>query len=159
MRQTHPAICKPRFQAGFTLLEISIVLVIAALIVGMGAVMVSSLFNDHTIQKAVTNIEVLGVEGVRRASTYHRQQAILFYEDRCELWDETGELVRTVPLPGYYKLFIHRYYSKDFEESAGQILRIRPGCLCEPIQLMLKNGGDEFQFALDPLTGGYNPDL
>jgi hypothetical protein len=28
----------------------------------------------------------------------------------------------------------------------------------EPIELILRDSDEDFQFALDPLTGGFNPD-
>ncbi|MBL9129723.1 MAG: prepilin-type N-terminal cleavage/methylation domain-containing protein [Verrucomicrobiaceae bacterium] len=145
--------------SGFTLLEITIVLIIASMIVGMGSVVVGSLFQDHSVNVAVTKIETLGLESVKRASTRHLRQAILFHEDRCELWDAQDGLIRTVPLPQGSELLIQRYFSPKFTESAGQRLDIIPGCLMEPVQLVLKTGSDEFAFALDPLTGGYNPGL
>ena len=148
-----------RSSAGFTLLEISIVLVIASMIIGLGAMMVSSLFQEHAVSKAVTSIETLGLEGLNRASRFHRHQAIQFHEDRCELWDPQDGLIRSVSLPMGSALFIQRYYAKDFVEADGHRLEIIPGCLLEPIQLALKTAGDSFDFALDPLTGGYNPNL
>ncbi|MBE7496458.1 MAG: prepilin-type N-terminal cleavage/methylation domain-containing protein [Verrucomicrobiaceae bacterium] len=156
MRLTPPTHSR---KGGFTLLEITIVLIIASMIVGMGSVVVGSLFQDHSVNKAVTAIEVLGLESVKRASTRRMHQAILFHEDRCELWDAREGLIRTVALPGGSALLMKRYFSKDFTVAAGQRLDIIPGCLMEPVQLVLKTGGDEFAFALDPLTGGYNPDL
>lgn len=143
---------------GFTLLEISVVLIIASMLIGAGAVMVSSMMNDRAVQKAVSGIEALGVEAVSRASTYRRQQVIAFQEGRCDLMDETGELIRSVELPAGAKMLIHRYYAKDFTEAEGQAVRVLPGCLLEPIELILRDADEDFEFALDPLTGGFNPD-
>ena len=155
MRLTPPP--ARRSSAAFTLLEITIVLIIASMVISLGAMMVSSLFQEHAVAKTVTNIETLGLEAVKRSSHYQRHQAILFFEDHCELWDTRGDLVRRVDLPMGAILFIRRYYTKDFVESDGQRLDVIPGCLLEPIELVLKTGGEEFGFALDPLTGGYNP--
>jgi type II secretory pathway component PulJ len=147
-----------RFYAarGFTLLEISIVLLIAMILLGMSSVMVSSLYAEHRVRSAVSAIEALGIEAMARASTYRRQQAITFLEDRCELMDESGELVRSVEVPSRAKLWLKRYLARDYAEANGQVLRIIPGCLCEPIQLRLASDDEDFDFALDPLTGGYN---
>ena len=150
--------CPRSLRGGFTLLEISVVLVIASLLIGAGAVMVSGMMNDRAVQKTVSGIEALGVEAVSRASTYRRQQVIAFQEGRCDLLDETGELIRTVELPSSSKLLIHRYYAKDFTDSEGQTVRVLPGCLMEPIELILRDSDEDFEFALDPLTGGFNPD-
>ena len=150
---------RPNAEAqGFTLLEISVVLVIASLLIGMSSVMVSSMMNDRAVQKTVSGIEGLGVEAVSRASTYRRQQVITFQEGRCDLLDETGELIRSVELPPSSKLLIHRYYAKDFTEAEGQAVRVLPGCLLEPIELILRDADEDFEFALYPLTGGFNPD-
>ena len=146
------------FTSGFTLLEISIVLVIASMLVGLGAVMAGSLMSENELQKAVTQIETMGVEAVRRASSTRRQQVILFHEDRCELMDESGELVRTVKLPASGKLTLQQYYAKDLDDAAGQSLRVLPGCLLLPCRLVLSAAGGAYEFVLDPLTGGYRPE-
>jgi prepilin-type N-terminal cleavage/methylation domain-containing protein len=143
---------------GFTLLEIAVVLIIASLLIGAGSVMVSGMMNDRAVQKAVSGMEAMGVEAVSRAATYRRQQVLSFQKDRCDLYDETGDLIRSVELPVGAQMLIHRYYAKDFAEADGQTVRILPGCLMEPIELILRDSDEDFQFALDPLTGGFNPD-
>ena len=100
----------------------------------------------------------MGVEAVRRASSTRRQQVILFQEDRCELMDESGELVRTVKLPTSGKLELQQYYAKDLDDAAGQSLRVLPGCLLLPCRLVLTASGGSYEFVLDPLTGGYRPE-
>lgn len=155
----HSTALKPAQARGFTLLEIAIVLVIASMIIGLGAMMVSSMLNDNAVAKTVSEIEVLGLEGMKRASYRHRPQAILFHENRCELWDAQDGLIRTVTLPMGSKLLLQRYFSPKMGESTGQRLDIVPGCLMEPLQLVLQTAGSEFGFALDPLTGGFNPNL
>lgn len=143
---------------GFTLLEIAVVLIIALLLIGMGSVMVSGMMNDRSVQKTVSAMEAMGVEAVSRAATYCRQQVLSFQKDRCDLYDETGDLIRSVELPDGAQMLIHRYYAKDFTNADGQTVRILPGCLMEPIELILRDSDEDFQFALDPLTGGFNPD-
>jgi prepilin-type N-terminal cleavage/methylation domain-containing protein len=143
---------------GFTLLEIAIVLIIASLLIGAGSVMVSGMMNDRAVQKTVSGMEALGVEAVSRAATYRRQQVLSFQKDRCDLYDETGDLIRSVKLPAGAKMLIRRYYAKDFTDAEGQTVRILPGCLMEPFELMLRDVDEDFQFALDPLTGGFRAD-
>lgn len=145
-------------QGGFTLLEIAVVLIIASLLIGAGSVMVSDMMNERAVQKAVSGMEALGVEAVNRAATYRRQQVLSFQKDRCDLYDETGDLIRSVKLPIGAKMLIHRYHAEDFTDADGQTVRILPGCLMEPIELILRDVDEDFQFALDPLTGGFNPD-
>lgn len=140
---------------GFTLLEIAVVLVIAMLLIGIGAVMASSLMNENAMHKAVTQIEVLGAEAVRRASTTRRQQVILFHEDRCELVDEASGSIRSAAYPANAQMTLQRYFDTKTTPAEGQSLRVLPGCLLEPLSLTLTSSSGEFQFGLDPLTGGF----
>ena len=64
--------------------------------IGMGSIMVSGMMNDRAVQKAVSGMEAMGVEAVSRAATYRRQQVLSFQKDRCDLYDETGDLIRSV---------------------------------------------------------------
>ena len=106
--------CSRSLQGGFTLLEIAVVLIIASLLIGAGLVMVSGMMNDRAVQKTVAGMEAMGVEAVSRAATYRRQQVLSFQKDRCDLYDETGDLIRSVALPAGAQMLIHRYYAKDF---------------------------------------------
>jgi|UniRef100_UPI0037845C49 prepilin-type N-terminal cleavage/methylation domain-containing protein len=127
-----------RRAAGFTLLEMIVVLVIAALIIGVGASAVAQLTEEHELRKVAHDAEVMLLQAVTRALANTQPQSV-----------NLEELGRQA------KLTVRRMGADEFTPAAGQRLLLRPGGLCEPLTLRWQKDAAWISATLDPLTGGF----
>lgn len=127
-----------RRAAGFTLLEMIVVLVIAALIIGVGASAVAQLTEEHALRKVTHDAEVMLMQAVTRALATTQPQGVNLEE-----------------LGGQAKLTVRRMGAVEFTPAAGQRLLLRPGGLCEPLTLRWQKDAAWISATLDPLTGGF----
>ena len=127
-----------RSAAGFTLLEMIVVLVIAALIIGIGAAAVAQLTEEHALRKVVHDAEGVFMQAVTRTLATTQPQSV-----------NLEELGRDA------KLTVRRMGADEFTPAAGQHLLLRPGGLCEPLTLRWQKDAAWISATLDPLTGGF----
>ena len=127
-----------RRAAGFTLLEMIVVLVIAALIIGIGASAVAQLTEDHELRKVAHDAEGVFMQAVTRTLATTQPQSVNL--------EELGKQA---------KLTVRRMGADEFTPAAGQRLLLRPGGLCEPLTLRWQKDAAWISATLDPLTGGF----
>jgi len=124
--------------AGFTLLEMIVVLVIAALIIGIGASAVAQLTEEHELRKVAHDAEGVFMQAVTRSLATTQPQSVNLEELSKEA-----------------KLTVRRMGADEFTPATGQRLLLRPGGLCEPLTLRWQKGAAWISATLDPLTGGF----
>lgn len=127
-----------RRAAGFTLLEMIVVLVIAALIIGVGASAVAQLTEEHELRKVAHEAEGVFMQAVTRALSTTQPQSVSL--------EELGMQAR---------LTVRRAGAEEFTPAAGQRLLLSPGGLCEPLTLRWQKDAVWISATLDPLTGGF----
>ena len=129
---------KPR-AAAFTLLEMIVVLAIAALIIGIGAGTVQRLTAEHELLRVAHDAERVLMQAMTRTLITVQPQQV----------DLAG-------LSQGAKLTVRRAGGKTYEAAKGQQVRLRPGGLCEPLTLRWQQGTAWVSATLDPLTAGFN---
>lgn len=151
--------------SGYTLLEVVIVLVIMALLMGLAVMSFDSVTGEQEIRRPVAEFQRMTLEAVRRAGLYERPQIITFdgggfsmrYKNDVNgqaTTEDTAVWQRRVDLPASMKLFLKRFGSEKFTPASGQRLVIAPGGLCEPLTARFEMGRSWIEIALDPLSGG-----
>lgn len=133
---------------GFTLLEMIVVLTIAALVIGLGAAGVARMTDEHELKKAALATERLFMRAVYRTAT--TSQIVLFDEAGVSL---VGDSQRVI-FPKGTRLSLRRMTSDKLSPATGQRVLLRSGGLCEPLGLQLEWQGAVLRATLDPLTGG-----
>ncbi len=123
----------------FTLLEMIVVLAIAALIIGIGAGAVQKLTEEHELLKVAHDAERVLMQAMTRTLTTVQPQVV----------DLTS-------LSQGRKLTVRHAGSDIFVSTTNQHLRLRPGGLCEPLTLRWQNSASSVSATLDPLTAGFN---
>lgn len=157
----------PRLQrnAGFTLLELVIVLFIMALLVGLAVMRFDSVTAEQEMRRPVSELQRMTMEAVRRAGLYEKPQVIAFdakgfamrYKtdsDGRATKDDTAVWQRRVDMPPGMKLTLRRFGAQKFSPASGQRLVVSPGGLCEPLSARFELGRSWIEIALDPLSGG-----
>ena len=124
-----------RRDAGFTLLELVVVLVIAALIIGIGAGAARQMSEDHALRRAAHEAEKVLMQAMKRALVTAEPQSV-------ELAD----------LSSGFQLAVRRAGTAEFHAVRDQCLMLRPGGLCEPLTLRWQKNGAWISAMLDPLT-------
>ncbi|MDH4455639.1 MAG: prepilin-type N-terminal cleavage/methylation domain-containing protein [Verrucomicrobiota bacterium] len=127
-----------RSAAGFTLLEMIVVLVIAALIIGVGAGAVAQLTEEHELRKVAHDAEGVIMQAMTRSLATTQPQSVSLEQ-----------------LAGQARLTLRRAGVEEFVPATEQRLLLRPGGLCEPLTLRWQKGPAWVSATLDPLTGGF----
>lgn len=127
-----------RRASAFTLLEMIVVLAIAALIIGVGAGAVARLAEEHEMRATAREAESVFMQAVTRTLSTAETQSVNLYE-----------------LGMGARLTVRRAGDGAFAPVAGQQLRLLPGGLCEPLTLRWQKGAAWISATLDPLTGGF----
>jgi prepilin-type N-terminal cleavage/methylation domain-containing protein len=127
-----------RSAAGFTLLEMIVVLVIAALIIGVGAGAVAQLTEENELRKVAHEAEGVFMQAMTRSLATTQPQSVSLEE-----------------LAGQARLTLRRAGVEEFVPATGQRVLLRPGGLCEPLTLRWQKGAAWMSATLDPLTGGF----
>ncbi len=125
--------------AGFTLLEMIVVLAIAALVIGIGATAVQRLTEDHVLRQTTQEAERVFMQAMTRALATAQPQS-----------------VNLESLNHGARLTVRRAGRDEFVATTGQHVVLRPGGLCEPLTLHWQQGDAWIRATLDPLTGALN---
>ncbi len=124
--------------SAFTLLEMIVVLAIAALIIGAGAGAAARLADEHEMRAAAREAEGVFMSAMTRTLSTAEPQSVNL--------EELGTGAR---------LTVRRAGGGEFAPVSGQRLRLLPGGLCEPLTLRWQKGAAWISATLDPLTGGF----
>lgn len=129
-----------RRAAAFTLLEMIVVLAIAALILGIGAGAVQRLTEEHALLQIAHAAERECMQAMTRTLATAQPQD-----------------VDLASLAGGAKLTVQRIGgAAKYIAVTGQHLYLRPGGLCEPLTLRWQQGAATVTAILDPLTGSFS---
>ncbi len=169
---------------GFTLMEIVVVLAIAAVLAGGSiAVMVYS-SAERQLRRAGVEVEIMAKRARTTAMVRQTPYALVFMPGEVRLMPlaETGVTVAPPPpadadieggdalaagqvrpvhasylLDGNMALFLRRWGASDMlpvSTRSGQIWRFDPNGLCEPVTVRLQLGNNWLEESFHPLTAG-----
>lgn len=144
-------------RAGFTLLEMIVVLLIAVLIIGIGAGAVQRMAQENELRKVAGEVEALFMQAAQRAYSTSTTQMVMFDEGGLELAGSNlpaGGASMRVSFPEGTRFQLRRMGSESWGPAAGQRLMLLPGGLCEPLGFRIDWQGSMVRATLDPLTGG-----
>lgn len=166
--------------AGFTLIEIVVVLLLIAVIAG-GAigVMVNS-DADRALKSSSGEIESLAKRARTVAALQQRPYALEFFDNRVSLMPlaeaiiepverekaavllelagtESGSVHDQWATEGEMKMSVRRWASDTWipiDEKSRQVWRFDPEGFCEPVGVRLETGRSWMEMEFHPLTGG-----
>jgi len=149
---------------GFTLLEMSMVMFIMAVLVGVSVFSFGGVSQEEILRRPALELQRMVMEAVRRASLYERPQTIAFdgrgftIRYRTDVNGQKGDSQqvwqRKVAMPETVRLSLRRFGSDKFAPAAGQRLVVAPSGLCEPVTARFEMAGGSFiEVAFDPLSG------
>lgn len=150
---------------GFTLLELCVVMMVMALMIGLAVFSFQGLDGEAAIRRPASELESMAKEAVRRASLYETPQVIVFEKtgfvmkyrqdvDANSNADQSAKWQRRVTVPPQMKILIKRWGSKKWITAIGERWVISAGGFCEPLEVRLELGGSFLQMEFDPLSGG-----
>lgn len=165
--------------AGFTLLEIVVVLVLIAVLAG-GAigVMVNS-DDDRALKESSGEIEALAKRARTVAALQQRPYALEFFEDRVRLMplaeaviepaerekaaamlevagDQSGSIHADWATDGEMRMLVRRWASDTWipiDSKSRQVWRFDPEGFCEPVGVRLETEKSWMEMEFHPLTG------
>lgn len=143
--------------AGFTLLEVCVVLFIVAVIFVVAAVPATHLFNEERLLAPVRALQSFAKAARLRAMAGHQTCVILFGDTGYELAvsdpvTARATVVRGYQLPSNVELLCQAPADKEFHPVADVRWYFAPNGLCEPLKFLLQQGKSWVRFRIDPLT-------
>lgn len=154
-----------RLPDGYTLIEITLVIFIMALFIGIAAVSFAGLSGEQDLKKPASELEIMAREAVRRAGMYEQPQVIVFektgfamrYQEDASALASNGAdkniWVRRTEVPANMKILLKHWGMKKWIPAAGERWIALPSGLCEPIQVRMELGRSYIEMEFNPLTG------
>ncbi|MEZ0387620.1 MAG: Tfp pilus assembly protein FimT/FimU [Verrucomicrobium sp.] len=152
-------------QQAFTLLEMSIVLLIMALLAGVCLFSFGSLSVEETLRTPAVALQGMSMEAFRRTGVFEEPQTVEFGERSFSTRfrqvsgptasdpDSSSAWQKRVECPTGVRVLLRRFGSSTFQPAAGQQMVLVPGHLCEPLTARFELGASWLQITLDPLNG------
>ena len=161
----HCSVCRPSLVAGFTLLEMMIVLLIIAMLAGLSVMSFQGVNDQQVLRTPGLELQRMAREAVRRAGMYEQTQTIVFEKsafiiryksDAKAVADADSKTVwqRRIDVPPNMRMLVQRWGMKDWIPSAGQRWIVQPSGLCEPLAVRFELGNSNLEMRFNPLTGG-----
>jgi type II secretory pathway pseudopilin PulG len=161
MRKRHiPARISLPGAAGFTLLELCIVLVVVTLLFAVGMPYTARLMREDEFEQPIRELQDFAKEARIRAMTEGRPYEVWLLNDRYVLrvWQKEngfGDEVRSYALPPGITYAIKRDSEEDFSPETEARWAFMPNGLCEPLTFLFQKGKDWNKFRVDPLTARF----
>ena len=150
--------------SAFTLLEITVVMFVMAVIVGVSVYSFSGVSGEEALRRPAVEFQSMVQEAMRRASLEEKPQVIEFdakgfatryrHAGPGRVAGADGEWIKRVAPPDDMRISLKRWREKAFTPASGQQMELLPGGLCEPLSLRFEQAGSWLEITLHPLTGG-----
>lgn len=144
-----------RGRAGYTLLEIALVVSIIVLLVGAAIPLTSGFVREQRLRDVVRELLVLAKTARTEAMTTGRPTAIIFDKNGFALSRPgDGEPSDTAPLPRGMTYTLRPFAADRALRPDGQRWIFQPTGLLEPVTVRLMEGEAWIEVMFDPLTAG-----
>ncbi len=156
--------------AGFTLLELVMVLFIMALFLGIASFSFQGIDAEEALRKPASELQKMARDAVRRAGMYEQTQtieftktgfAMRFAKDPADIkkGEENQLWLHQVKVPVNMKLSIQRWGSTKWQAATGQRWVMLSSGLCEPLTVRMELGNSYLEMHFNPLTGGVQDEI
>ena len=144
-----------RLAAGFTMLEIVVVMSIMVLIVGIGFASFSFLDDKDPFEEPAQKLVQMSKFSLNTAVIQHRGMIIAFDKKSFGVLGASSPEFGTCEVPEGMKMKIKRWGGRGWEDAEGQVWRFGEQGVCEPISVRFedKEGGSR-EIKFHALTGG-----
>lgn len=153
-----------RYPAGFTLLEMTMVIFIMAIFISVAAFSFQGVTDEQILRTPAAELQRMAHEAVSRAGIYEQQETIVFEKagfgiryrgdasaaggGNAQYW------LRRVQTPPNMRLLMKRWGQDRWVPAAGQQWVALPSGLCEPLSIRMEWGRSFTEMQFHPLTGG-----
>lgn len=142
-----------RMAAGFTMLEVIVVLSIMVLIIGIGVSSFQTFDEKGEFDEPTARLAQMAKFSLQAAMVRHRGISIGFDEAGFAVLGEGAGPGGRYTLPGGMGIKLLRLGSRDWEKADGQIWRFGEQGICEPIKVRFESENGIEEMAFHPLTG------
>ena len=154
-----------RQSAGFTLIEMVVVMLIIALLLGISVMSFQGVTEQQTLRTPALELQRMAREAVRRAGMYEQTQTIAFEKnafsiryksDAKSVADADSKTVwqRRIDIPQNMRMSVMRWGGQEWLPATGQKWIVQPSGLCEPLSVRFELGPSHLEMRFNPLTGG-----
>ena len=151
-------------RAGFTLLEMTLVLFIMAIFISVAAFSFQGVTDEQILRTPAAELQRMACEAVKRAGLYEKTETIAFekagfgirYRGEATMANGVAaqHWLHRVQTPPDMRLLIKRWGQTRWLPAAGQYWTVLPSGLCEPLAVRLEWGRSFTEMLFNPLTGG-----
>lgn len=148
---------KPALQlhrrAGFTMLEIVVVMSIMVLIVGIGFASFTFLESEDPFEKPAQSLTQMSKFAIHAAVLQHRSITVVFDKEGFGLLGITAPDGSRFSVPKGMKVMILRHRANGWEKAEGHSWVFGEQGICEPIKIRFESSAGVREMAFHPLTG------
>lgn len=144
-----------RLRAGFTVLEIVVVMSIMVLIVGIGVASFSLYDDEDPFEKPAQSLTQMSRFAHQAAVIQHRSMTIAFDKESFGLLGVSmPDGASNFSVPKNMKVLIRRHRANNWEKAEGNTWTFGEQGICEPIKIRFESNAGSREIAFHPLTGG-----
>jgi type II secretory pathway pseudopilin PulG len=139
--------------SAFTLLEVIIAISVAMFVVGISALSITGMKDEHRLHQMASLLETTARDALLRAVTDYRVIQVEISPDSITApTASASDAGEEHALEG--SIEIKRHGERAFRKPKnGEVWEFSPTGICEPMELRVRNQTGSIEIAFDPLTG------
>ena len=145
--------------AGFTILEVIVVMAIMIMMIGVAAFAIRQEDPDPSVRKPADDLIRLAKTAVRGSAVQGRSFSVLFEKKGFALFGSDDGQRDHISLPTGMKMFVKRWGARSWEPAEGFRWTFGMQGLCEPIAVRLAAKDSVLEMKFNPLTGSPSDEL
>lgn len=144
-----------RAAAGFTMLEMILVMTMVAILATSAALSISTLAKDDVLRQAAQRLRVFAKTAQREAFIERRAHLIVMTETNFFLIpsEDPDDIKAEYFLPPGVAFRLRFRVDPDWRRPAAEIWTFQPAGLCEPLTVQFTRDDAWIELEFDPLTG------
>lgn len=142
-----------RSPAGFTLLEIVVVMSIMILVIGLGFTSFAVFDDVDPFEEPVQKLSQMSKFAISTSVIQHRSLTIAFDKKGFGVLGASAPEGSYYSVPGGMKVLIRRMNGKNWEKAEGQYWPFGEQGICEPIKVRFETKTAYRELSFHPLTG------